>query len=261
MLERLPYVVQEAEQDVPVVERCRIDVTWTGEEYRLSGGGQEDEYELSLAVAYETLFARLHDRAMANMPEHTRIHAASARGKGGLVLLVGDKLAGKSTLAAHLMLQGYDVLGDELVLLRHGAAVTFPRRFYLRFGSMVLLPALAEQSRHAPFVHAPGQGRLIATDPLVLGRPWRIEPAPVAAAIYLEPNHGGQSSLDRCGKVEMVRRVVAQSTPPLSGRRDWLADLCATVDHAETAILTIGNLASASAALRPILLAASDNKG
>lgn len=235
------------------MEDCPIGVHWNGKEFRISGGAEDDQYEVSLAGAFETLFARLHDRAIANLPDHLRIHAASGVGADGLFLLVGNKHAGKSTLAIHLLLEGYTILGDELVLLRNGEGVTFPRRFYLRPGSIALLPSLAAPARNAPFVNAPIEGRLTAIDPLVLGRRWRIAPARVATIIYLEPNHGGQSSVTRCGKVEMVQRVLPQCTPPVSKRSDWVADLCATINRANTVVLTLGTLASASAVLRTVL--------
>jgi len=228
-------------------------VMWTGEEYRISGGGYPDEFELSLPVAFNTLFSRLHDRAIGNMADHTRIHAASGLGSRGMFLLVGEKWAGKTTLAMHLLLHGFDIVGDELVLLQGGTAITFPRRFYLRYTALELLPSLVDSTRGAPFVNAEIQGRLLAIDPLTLGRPWRIRPAPIQAVIFIEPNHGGASSLVASSKVDMVRRVLAQCTPPESGRRDWLADLCATINRAETMVLHLGDLASATAALRDVI--------
>ncbi len=44
----LSFVTQSAEQDVPVVERGRVTVTWTGDEFRFEGDGIEADIELSL---------------------------------------------------------------------------------------------------------------------------------------------------------------------------------------------------------------------
>jgi len=153
----------------------------------------------------------------------------------------------------HLLLAGHDIVGDELVLLNNGVGVTFPRRFYVRYPALDLLPGLAETTQGAPFVNADIQGRLLAIDPLTLGRPWRIRPAPLQAVIFIEPNHGGASTLTPSSKVEMIRRVMAQSSPPGSNRRDWVADLCASINQTETWVLSLGDLAGASEELRELI--------
>ncbi len=67
-------------------------------------------------------------------------------------------------------------------------------------------------------------------------------------SLYL--NFGvARSTLLPCAKVDMVRRLIALCAPPVSGRRDWLADLCATVDRADTYVLALGDLASAATAI------------
>ena len=243
-------MVQHAEQEITLEERCAISVMGAAGGYRLSGAGQPDQPGLSLADAFAALFARLHDHAMRRFPHHTRIHAASGMGAGGLILLVGEKWAGKTTLAVHLLLEGFDMVGDELVLLRQGQAITFPRQFYLRHSALTLLPKLHRAVADAPCLEAE-DGRLIALNPPGLGRPWRIRPAPVRAVLYLEPNHGGRSSVAPCSKTDMVRRVLQQSSPPASGEARWLSDLCGTINQSDCMIARVGSLASASEALRP----------
>jgi hypothetical protein len=254
LIERLAYLTQRAEQDLPVLEHCEISVQREDGEYRISGGeGKKDDCELSLPMAFEAMFARLHDLGMRHFPDHIRIHAASGFGRDGMVLLVGEKWSGKTTTAVHLLLEGFEIVGDELVLLRHGQAVTFPRPFYLRHSAIDLLPKLGGMTDRAPFVHAETAGKLIAIDPLKLGRHWKIRPAPVGTVVFLEPNHGGTSSLRACSKVEMVRRVLAQSSPPSSGREDWVADFCSTINEADTVIARMGDLASATDLFRRLL--------
>jgi len=227
-------------------------VIWENGEYCISGGGEQDQYELSLAVTFSTLFARLHEHGLRRFSDYIRIHAASGFGPDGMVLLVGEKEAGKTTTAMHLLLEGFEIVGDELVLLRHGEAVTFPRPFYLRHTALDLLPKFGDHARVAPFVNSEIAGRLIATDPQKVGRPWRIRAAPVRAIVFLEPNHGGASGITTCSKVEMVRRVLTQSSPPSSGRDDWVADFCSTINQAETVIARMGDLASATDLFRPL---------
>lgn len=250
LIERLSYLTQRAEQEVALEAECAITVMWNADQYRISGGHGEDACATSLEMTFEALFARLHDTALRAYSDHIRIHAASGFGPDGMVLLVGQKWAGKTTTAMHLLLEGFEITGDELVLLRHGRAVTFPRPFYLRHTALPLLPKLAGVTEGAPFVNADADGRLVAVDPLKLGRSWRIREAPIAAVIVLEPNHGGTSRMEVCGKLDMTRRVMTQCTAPLSGRADWIADFCASINHAETFVAAMGDLVSATPLFR-----------
>lgn len=253
LFERLPYLAHAAEQEFPLTARAVVDVVRTGAAYRIDGAGFASEHEASLAGAVERLSARLHEAALAALPGHVRIHAASVMHAGRLVLLVGPKRAGKTTLAVHLLLEGFDVVGDELVLLEHGVAVPYPRPFYVRQSAMSLLPRLGETCRVAPFTVSASEGRMVALAPSALGRPWRIAPVTVAACLYLEPDHSGASTIVAGAKVDMIRRVLPQCAPPGGGRRDWIADVCRTVNGAATATLKLGDLATATIALRSYL--------
>jgi len=250
---RLNYVAQRAEQDVPLEDRCTIEVMWTGEEYRIGDGSGEVDLELSAQIALQVLYERMHRRALSCLRDHIRIHAASGMTKRGVFLIVGPKRAGKTTLALRLLAEGYDITGDELVLLRDGQAVAFPRKFYVREGSLPLLPNVNALRASAPFVANPIEGRLIAVDPTCFDLPWRISAAPIAAILFIEPNHGARTTIVPCRKVDMVRRVVAECSPPASGRPGWMGDLCRAVDQAETVTIRLGELDSAVLAIAQIL--------
>ncbi len=252
--ERLAYIVQRSDQKaVPLLKRCVITVLRSGEEYRICDDGGMVEVEPSLMAALESLFRRLHQRALETLPDHIRIHTASGLHQERAFLMVGPKRAGKTTLALRLLFAGFDVTGDELVLLRDGRATAFPRKFYVRNGSLGLLPPLPPVPGPTPFAMNPSEGRLIAVDPTRFGRPWTIAPAEVSTIFYLEPNHGGHTAAVPCQKVEMVRRVMTECAPPATGRPDWVSDLCRTVDRARTFTIRIGELDSAVLEVKRIL--------
>lgn len=246
-------MVQHADHDIPLVERVDMSVLWEDGEYRIGGGGAGVDTEFNLGTAVDTLIARMHHAALRPFATHTRIHAASGIGPDGMVLLVGDKRSGKTTLAAHLLLQGFEMLGDELVLLRGGQAVTFPRRFYLRPAALDLLPGLGSLAGGAPSAENDREGRMVAVDPPMLGRPWRIRPAPIAAVVFIEPNHTGTSRIATCPKLEMVRQVLAQCSPPASAGAGWVSDLCRTINRCTTVTAHLGDLPTATEALRRFL--------
>ena len=245
---------QRAAHDLPLDSHCDISVVSDNGEFRISGGsgGSAPVTEHGMAAALDAVFARLHCAALDRFADHIRIHAASGMGPDGMVLLVGEKRAGKTTLAVHLMLQGFEMLGDEMVLLRNGVAVTFPRRFNLRQSALALLPGLQKVTAGVP------DGQLVAVDPLLAGQPWRIRPAPVAAVVFIEPNHGepahaGPTRLHACPKLDMVRRVLPQCSPPGARPNTWVADLCRTINRATTVTLSLGDLPSATEAMRGLL--------
>jgi len=131
--------------------------------------------------------------------------------------------------------------------------VAFPRKFYVREGTLDLLPDVKALCPSSPFVRNAMEGQLIAVDPTCFGRPWRIGTAPIAAILFVEPNHGARTTIVPCRKVDMVRRVVTECSPPASGRPGWMADLCRAVDRAETVTIRLGELESAMVAIAQIL--------
>lgn len=253
LVDRLSYITQRAEQDVTVEQRCTITVTWTGDEFRVHGDGMDDDFEFSVTSALETLYQRLYGQAIATLPDHIRINAASGMQGARSFLIMGPERAGKTALALSLMLEGIDITGDGLVLLRDGEALPVPRKFHLREDSIGRVPGLRVIDRFAGCINNPQEGRVVALDPLEFGKPWRIAPALVSTMLYIEPYDGARTTLLRCGKVEMIRRVLPHCAPPISGRRDWLGDLCATIDRAETFVIKLGDLDSAVAATKGVL--------
>jgi hypothetical protein len=151
------------------------------------------------------------------------------------------------------MVEGVDVTGDGLVLLRDGEALAFPRKFHAREDSLALLPRPRLLDRFEGCISNPQEGRIVPLDPLEFGKPWRIAPVSVKTIFYIEPNHGARTTVRRCGKVEMIRRVLPHCAPPMSSRRDWLGELCATVDRAETFLIELGDLQSALTATLQVL--------
>src|SRR5580704_6684584 len=63
MMDRLSLIMPRAEQDVPVVERCTVTVDWTGDEFRIDIDGVDEDFELSVRSALETLYQHLQRRA------------------------------------------------------------------------------------------------------------------------------------------------------------------------------------------------------
>jgi hypothetical protein len=190
----------------------------------------------------DTLVWRMQELALAALPEFTRVHAGCADWGGKRFLAVGPALSGKSTLMARLLFEGFAVHSDDLVLLRRGQALPFPRRFSIRRPTVALVPQLAALAQEQ--VSGPTSDAL-ALDPSELGFDWRIEPAPVDAVFFLEPNRGGATWVETCQKLVMAERIMALSTVPAGGARAWIDDACALLERADCYVLRFGDLDTA----------------
>ncbi len=235
-----------AVQEVPIHHRETRSVTWTGDAFRMEGDGTED-FELDVTNVVDSLYRRLHDHAVALLADHGFVAAACGWSEAEHFLVLGATGAGKTTLAVRLMLDGFAFSGDAWALLRDRQAIAWPQNFILGEDSVPLLPQLADIERFRAIAAQPRAGYRVSLDPVELGRPWRIAAAPVGAIFDLEPNFGARTVIRPCGKVEMVRRVMARSLAPAVRHDTWLADLCAMVDRAATYVVELGDLDSAAA--------------
>jgi len=241
---------RQPDQELPVHNRHNITVCWTGEQYRITDG-EDDDFELSAIYTVENLYKRMHRRALANLPDHVGVRAVTGVLGNRAFLIVGGKGSGKSILAVRMMLEGYQITGDELALLHDGEVVPFPRRFMLPGDGIALVPELQGFDEFADFM-ATDRTRLIPIDPQSLGKPWRIAPLAVSTILAVERNFGSRSAAWPCGKLDMSRRMLPQCNRTSAGG-ELIRELSRTIDTARTFVLSLGDLNSAIAVIKNVL--------
>ena len=252
----LDAVRSSATQDYPVSRRYRIDVHREAGGFRVREDGSDQGLESSLEGAGAIVVQRIHELAFEAVADYTKVHAGSATWRGRRFLVVGAGRAGKSTLMTRLLCEGFPVEGDELVLLREGRAVAYPRRFGIRRPTLGLVPqvgALAPALAGTPDPLGAGGYHVLALDPAQLGFAWQIRPGPVDHVFLLDGFHEGRSRAADCATHVAMRRVMAQSTPPRRGPAAWVRDVSTAVARARCHTLALGDLDSAVAVLRECL--------
>lgn len=199
-------------------------------------------------IASQHVLATAHRLALAGFPAAVRMSAVMLHHKGSAVLLAGGAESGRSTLALALALAGRTIGSDDGVLIDGGMAYPIPQRSSVWTSSLDLLAGQAggracEVLRRDTETHT-----RILIDPTDLGGAWLADPAPVSAILWIDPNFGGTSRLRRVGSSEMSRLLLQHCAPPEQGGF-WVGPLFAMIASVETAVLELGSLDSAIAAL------------
>lgn len=148
------------------------------------------------------VFAFIEWRATEDMLAPGRgvvfLHAAGVSIEGRLALLVGNAGSGKSTIAAHLLIRGHQVLGDDLVRFAPGTLLfsAVPRSFKLGDKSLSQLPLIAYGCATARFGTFLAAGCYYVS-PAAIRRRWEAPEGQPAAVIAIDQaSHRGPARLE-----------------------------------------------------------------
>ena len=229
----------------------------------VTGATPEERYRIYLDD--EGLFAAKDiDRAIRYLLWHVNaqviqgtsgnllIHAAGATMGDGAVVLPGEMNAGKTTLVAGLVLDGFGFLTDELVALNLGTGLVdpYPRPLNIGKGSWEVLSRLQPADRHDDHPIPEGiwhvDAKSIRSDAVA-------RPAAIRWVIAPSFQRGAATQLEAMSRPEAVQLLlrVAFNADRLGGRA--IRALVSAVRDARCARLVNGDLASAVAAVRQFL--------
>jgi len=242
--------VHEAEQDYPVTKKSVYDLNVGDGVCEILRNGEVLHTSDDL---YKTIFNLqwlMHKEALGGITDRIRIHAGCGEWEGKRFIIVGDKGAGKTTLMITLLLAGFRVVGDELVLVKEGKALPFPRRFNIKQESTRLLTQMTELLETLPYNMTYYNHKMYSLSPQDLGREWKIDEGEVRAVFYLVPNHGGETRIEECPKFLMVNRVMPMSFLSENDDHMKISRLCRMIDRAECHTIYIGGLEEAVSGLQ-----------
>jgi len=209
--------------------------------------------ETDLDAAIRVLHLLINQLVLERQAEALKLHAAAGTWAGRFFMVTGDRGAGKTTLLLKLMLDGAEVHCDETVLLRDGQLQTFPRKFYIKTGTLACLPRVAAvcATKHA----YPGfyGKQLYFADPTDFGLPWRSRAGRPWAVVHLTPAFDQVPLIKPCAKVEMAKQLMMQTLNLASDLGRHVAQVCQLVANCKCYSLRVGGLDATAALLKKAL--------
>ncbi|CAN0540676.1 unnamed protein product, partial [Laminaria digitata] len=235
----------ERKPDVRVIERPdgAFQVVSTGP------GGSDFKFENPYDAA-NGLAGGLISVFVSRDPQMVCLHAGAARVGDGLVVVIGDSFAGKSSVALHLAVLGNRFFGDDQL------SVTLENPSYgMCLGLMpkVRLPLpddCGDAFREFVDGYSSMQGEEMAYLKLWEGEAGTFgETAPVRALVFLDRTEAGESELRPASRPELVKAMVRTAFAPHISSPDLLAGLTRLADAAEAYHLRFSSSRDAAALL------------
>jgi len=247
------FVAQNARQNYPLVHEQTYEVRSQDDQYQIIENGELCFTTSDLNNLTLNLLWRVHGLAFENITNYIRIHAGCAEHQGSRFLFVGDSGTGKTTLMTRLLSEGFQVHGDELVMIRGAKSIPFPRRFHIKESSLAFLPQLKERIRNSPYITELNQEKTYAFSPSEAGFKWEIRARGVNVFFYLESNHGRETRIERCPKHLMVQKVMPRTFFSISEDHLKIGELCRTIDRSACYTVYLGDLDSVVGKIHKVL--------
>jgi len=220
-----------------------------GERYRiyLDDEGILAAHDADLVARY--LLWHINYEVIKTSPNHMLIHAAGATIGRQAVVLPGDMNAGKTTLVAGLVLDGFDFLTDEIVALNleTGLIDPYPRPLNVGSSSWEVLPSLRPPDRDNK---DPIPELLWHVDPTSI-RSDAVAPAtPLRWVVAPRYESGSTTQLQPLSRPDAVQLLHRQAFNRHQVGNSGIRTLVRAVAPARCARLIIGDLASGVASVR-----------
>jgi len=203
-----------ANPDIDVIEHTDGEIS-----VRVSGPGGSEVSCADVFEAANALAGGLIASFVARKPNRICLHAGAARIGNGLAVLLGESLAGKSSVALHLASAGYRLFADDRLAVeapKDGCAGA--QGLCLGLMPKLRLPLPADcGARFAEFVDGYTE---IRNEEVAYLKLWDGETAsfgemaPVAALIVLDRRDDGPAQLDSESRAAMVKALLGNCFAP-----------------------------------------------
>ena len=253
LLERLVDIAVNAHDPLQSSREIVLRLTVSDGVICVKQGGRVLAREADPDLAIRTLHLLINQLVLEPQQEVLKLHAAAGTWQNRFFLVTGDRGAGKTTLLLKMMLDGAEMHCDETVLLSNGRIQTFPRKFYVKDGTLKCLPHVAEAC--AGKYSYPGffGGRLWFVDPTDFGLRWRSRTGRPSAIFHLTPAFDQPPLVQACSKVEMAKHLLLQTQNMTGDISRHIAQVCRLLHVCRTYSLRVGALDATAKLLRETL--------
>lgn len=196
------------------------------------------------SIACQHLLWEANRQAIDRTRDLVLVHASAAVFDGVAILLPGPMGAGKSTLVAALVREGFGYLTDEVVALDPATGLVVPYPKYLSLGGVLagLVPEASEPVRR--FL---GDQRLVAPDTI---RPGAVAaPAPPRLVVAPRYERGAATTIEPLRPAEALSTLAQHAFHIETDGQRTLDVLARTVEASSCYRLVTGDVDGATAAL------------
>ena len=253
LLERLEDIVVQTSDTLPSSRELDLHLAASDGVVRIEHEGRVLACEADPGLVIRALHLQINQLVLEPQHEVLKLHAAAGTWQGRFFMVTGDRGAGKTTLLLKMMLDGAEMHCDETVLLRDGLLQTFPRKFYVKTGTLKCLPhvaAVCATKRAYPGFFGK---QLYFADPTDFGLPWRSREAPPWAVFYLTPAFKRAPVMQPCPKVEMAKQLMLQTVNLAGDLGRHVEQVCRLVGACRCYSLRVGGLEATAALLKKTL--------
>jgi hypothetical protein len=162
----------------------------------------------------------------------------------GRIAIVGSKGHGKTTLMLSLLAQGFQMEGDEHLVLRENEVVARPRTLRVKTGSLDLVPAFVAALKASPSIEEWDGIHFYSFNPKKAGLAWTIAPGRLDHILILEANHGGRSVIHPLHPELALKKILKEAIFPDQGKAVAFARFRSTILGVKCHSLRNGDLES-----------------
>jgi len=249
----LDFIKQDAKQDFPVSLYYQYTIQPRDDQFEILENNHSFTVGPDVSTLTYALLARIHGHVLKQANDCLTMHAGFAGYHSTPMVFIGDKGAGKTTLMSRLLLEGFQVYGDELVVMQNRKLFSFPRRFHIKATSTNLLPQFGLDTARITYVLMQNGTKLFAFSPSEADFDWQIKKLQADIFIFMHANHGEKSRIEACPKYRMVQKIMPRTFLIGAMEHMKIEKLCALIKRSMCYNLYMGDLKSAVAQLKKIV--------
>lgn len=196
----------------------------------------------------DTLEWKITTEILENLKHFIHLHASGLTMNRKAILLVGPSGAGKTSLALSLLLQGWEALSDEVLLIdkEYNKVWPLPRSFHVDLNVLKSLTGITFSDTDILFMDKSGKRRI---DPAKISSDWIATPSIPKWIVFPNYSPMNRNDLILLGETEALSLLLDQTINLLNHGENGLAFLIKLIKSCQCYKLNTGDLHNAASIL------------